>query len=43
MRRKKAIHIEPVASLTETIRAYGSVWTVTDIVSTDWQYQGSAL
>lgn len=40
---KKATHIEPVASLTETIRAYGPVRTVTDIVSTDWQYQGSEL
>lgn len=40
---KRATHIEPVASLTETIRAYGPVRTVTDIVSNDWQYQGSEL
>lgn len=40
---EKATHIEPISSLTETIRAYGPIRTITNIVSTDWQYQGSEL
>lgn len=40
---KKATHIEPVATLTERIIAYGPVRTISEIEVTDWQYQGSEL
>lgn len=40
---KKAIHIDQVESLMETIRAYGPVRTVTDITAIGWLYQGAEL
>ncbi|MCD8193045.1 MAG: DUF4861 domain-containing protein, partial [Tannerellaceae bacterium] len=40
---EKAIHIQPVSSRTETIRAYGPIRTVVDVIANDWEYQGSAL
>ncbi len=40
---KKAIHITPVATLTERIIAYGPVRTISEIEVADWQYQGSEL
>jgi hypothetical protein len=39
----KATHIEPVATLTESILAYGPVRTIVDVVSNGWQYQGGVL
>lgn len=40
---QKAVHIEPVNTLTERIIAYGPVRTISEIEVTDWQYQGSEL
>ena len=40
---KKAMHIEPVSTLTESIIAYGPVRTIAEIKVTDWKYQGSEL
>lgn len=40
---KKAMHIEPVSTLTERIIAYGPIRTISEIEVTDWQYQGSEL
>lgn len=40
---KKAIHIEPVATRTERILAYGPVRTIAEIKVADWTYQGSEL
>lgn len=40
---KKAMHIEPVSTLTESIIAYGPVRTIAEIKVTDWEYQGSEL
>ena len=40
---KKAMHIEPVSTLTESIIAYGPVRTIAEIKVTDWEYQGSLL
>lgn len=40
---KKATHIEPVATRTERIVAYGPVRTVVEIEDNEWQYQGSEL
>ncbi|MCD8262825.1 MAG: DUF4861 domain-containing protein [Tannerellaceae bacterium] len=40
---EKAIHIQPVSSRSETIRAYGPVRTVVDVIANDWEYQGSVL
>lgn len=40
---KKATHIEPVATRTERIIAYGPVRTIAEIEVNDWQYQGSEL
>ena len=39
----KTTHIEPVAYRTETIRSYGPIRTVVDVIDTDWQYQGKEL
>lgn len=40
---RKAIHIDPVESRTETVRATGPVRTVVDVTVKDWTYQGSSL
>lgn len=40
---KKATHIEPVQSRTESILATGPVRTIVDVDVTDWEYQGSNL
>ena len=39
----KAMHIEPVASRTESVLAYGPVRTVVDVFANGWQYQQSVL
>ncbi|MDR0744210.1 MAG: DUF4861 domain-containing protein [Tannerella sp.] len=39
----KATHIEPVVSRTESIRAYGPVRTVVDVLADGWEYQSSVL
>lgn len=40
---QKALHIEPVATRTETVLATGPVRTIVDISVKDWSYQGSSL
>lgn len=40
---KKAIHIDPVETRTETILATGPVRTVVDVKVKEWDYQGSFL
>lgn len=40
---ERATHIEPVATRTERIVAYGPVRTITEIEVNDWQYQGKEL
>lgn len=40
---QKATHIEPVATRTERILAYGPVRTVVEVEANDWEYQGSLL
>lgn len=40
---KKATHIEPVATRTERIIAYGPVRTIAEIEDNEWAYQGSEL
>lgn len=40
---KQATHIENARAFTETIRAYGPIRTVVDIISHDWHYQNSIL
>jgi hypothetical protein len=40
---QKALHIEPIATQTERIVAYGPVRTIADIEVTGWQYQGTEL
>lgn len=40
---QKATHIEPVATRTERIVAYGPVRTIAEIEDNEWAYQGSEL
>lgn len=40
---KKATHIEPVATRTERIVAYGPVRTIAEIEDNEWAYQGAEL
>ena len=40
---KRATHIEPVESRTESILASGPVRTIVDVIATGWQYQESDL
>ncbi|MDL2304112.1 DUF4861 domain-containing protein [Bacteroides sp. OttesenSCG-928-D19] len=40
---KKAIHIEPVSTRTETVLATGPVRTIVDVDVAGWQYQESLL
>lgn len=40
---QKATHIEPVATRTERIIAYGPVRVMAEIEDNDWEYQGSEL
>lgn len=39
----KATHIEPVATRTERILAYGPIRTVVEVEANEWNYQGSSL
>lgn len=40
---QKATHIEPVATRTERIIAYGPVRTIAEIEDNEWDYQGAEL
>jgi hypothetical protein len=40
---KKATHIEPVVSLTETVVANGPVRSIVDVIAKGWQYQNAVL
>lgn len=40
---KKAVHIEPVATRTQRILAYGPVRTIVEAENNDWEYKGKKL